>query len=93
MSGGSGRDEKAYRHSIARDGCAQRFLENTYGHSGTGETGADLRPRPYSERRAALLDVLAGMGPPIEPVPATVDPETARGWWQADRIEAAPATG
>jgi ATP-dependent DNA ligase len=30
-----------------------------------------LRPRPYVERRQALLDVLAHVGPPIEPVWST----------------------
>jgi ATP-dependent DNA ligase len=31
----------------------------------------DLRPRPYVERRQAFLDVLARVGPPIEPVWST----------------------
>ncbi|MEU7317898.1 RNA ligase family protein [Streptomyces sp. NPDC007083] len=47
------------------------------------ETGADLRMRPYADRRAALLSVLESVGPPIEPVPATTDPEVALGWWEA----------
>lgn len=38
--------------------------------------GSDLRPRPYAERRQALVDVLVGIGPPIEPV-----------WWTTDRDE------
>nr|WP_202121582.1 ATP-dependent DNA ligase [Streptomyces sp. BA2] len=42
--------------------------------------GVDLRRRPYVERRAALLDVLAGQPPPIQPVPATDDPDVARAW-------------
>ena len=37
-----------------------------------------------SPRRAALLD---GVSPTIEPVPATQDPETALGWWQATTFE------
>uniref|UniRef100_UPI002F91BA01 ATP-dependent DNA ligase n=1 Tax=Streptomyces sp. NBC_01562 TaxID=2975879 RepID=UPI002F91BA01 len=38
-------------------------------HPGAGTP--DLRPRPYVERRQALLDVLAHVGPPIEPVWST----------------------
>ncbi|MFI7386170.1 DNA ligase [Streptomyces sp. NPDC049813] len=44
--------------------------------------GVDLRARPYVERRAALLDVLAGARPPIQPVPATEDVEVARVWFE-----------
>lgn len=42
--------------------------------------GVDLRRRPYLERRAALLDVLAGQPPPIQAVPATDEPDVARAW-------------
>ncbi|MER5888899.1 hypothetical protein ABT160_34160 [Streptomyces sp. NPDC001941] len=42
----------------------------------------DVRPRPYTERRALLLDVLSGLGPPIQPVPATDDRETALVWYE-----------
>ncbi|WP_369214697.1 ATP-dependent DNA ligase [Streptomyces flavofungini] len=42
--------------------------------------GVDLRRRPYVERRAALLDVLADLPPPIQAVPATDDPDVARAW-------------
>ncbi|MFE7044926.1 hypothetical protein ACFU9X_37570 [Streptomyces atratus] len=31
----------------------------------------DLRSRPYTERRAYLLELIADLGPPIQPVPAT----------------------
>ncbi|MFJ4633799.1 hypothetical protein [Streptomyces sp. NPDC088847] len=40
--------------------------------------GTDLRPRPYTERRQALLDVLEGIGPPLEPVWSTTDRDEAR---------------
>ncbi|MFE2500160.1 DNA ligase [Streptomyces scopuliridis] len=43
----------------------------------------DLRPRPYTERRQVLLDVLAGVGPPIEPVWSTTDPGEALLWYEA----------
>lgn len=44
--------------------------------------GVDLRDRPYRERRAALLDLLADAKPPIRPVPATDDAEVARVWFE-----------
>ncbi|MFE2038499.1 hypothetical protein ACFXBB_35825 [Streptomyces scopuliridis] len=43
----------------------------------------DLRPRLYTERRQVLLDVLAGVGPPIEPVWSTTDPGEALLWYEA----------
>ncbi|MFJ9036982.1 DNA ligase [Streptomyces sp. NPDC102406] len=58
--------------------------------------GVDLRERPYVERRAALLDVLADAGPPIRPVPATEDAEVARVWFeqlQAQGIHGVVAKG
>ena len=45
--------------------------------------GTDLRPRPYTERRQALVDVLAGIGPPIEPVWSTTDRDEALLWYTA----------
>lgn len=44
--------------------------------------GVDLRGRPYVERRAALLDVLADVPPPIQATPATDDPEVALAWYE-----------
>ncbi|MDT0377206.1 ATP-dependent DNA ligase [Streptomyces sp. DSM 42041] len=43
--------------------------------------GVDMRPRPYRERRAALLELLADVGPPIQPVPASTAREDGRRWW------------
>ncbi|MFD8731443.1 ATP-dependent DNA ligase [Streptomyces sp. NPDC059611] len=43
--------------------------------------GEDLRSQPYLERRAALLEVLEPLGPPLQVVPATDDLETARLWY------------
>ncbi|MER5227925.1 DNA ligase [Streptomyces flaveus] len=40
----------------------------------------DLRPRPYTERRQVLLDVLADVGPPIVPVWSTTDLDEALLW-------------
>ncbi|MBO0913271.1 ATP-dependent DNA ligase [Streptomyces laculatispora] len=42
----------------------------------------DCRALPYTERRAHLLDVLADVGPPIQPVPATDDRGTALHWYE-----------
>lgn len=43
----------------------------------------DVRARPYEERRAAMLDVLAGLPGPsrIQAVSATDDPEVAQAWF------------
>ena len=46
----------------------------------------DYTQRPFSERRAALVDALAGSGPSIHVTPATTDLETAR-WF--DEFEGA----
>ncbi|WP_432197100.1 RNA ligase family protein [Streptomyces sp. bgisy027] len=43
----------------------------------------DLRPHPYTERRQVLLDVLADVGPPIEPVWSTTDRDEALLWYAA----------
>ncbi|MFD7705737.1 DNA ligase [Streptomyces sp. NPDC059786] len=41
----------------------------------------DVRGRPYLERRGLLLGLLADIGPPIQAVPATDDPEVAQTWY------------
>ncbi|MFG2630651.1 DNA ligase [Streptomyces sp. NPDC048473] len=46
-------------------------------------TIGDLRGRPYMERRAYLLELLADLGPPIQPVQATDDREVALHWYEA----------
>ncbi|WP_228982244.1 DNA ligase [Streptomyces sp. DH12] len=53
-------------------------------------TAGDVRPRPYLERRRLLLDLLAGVPPPIQAVPATDDIDVAMTWYetlQAQGIE------
>lgn len=42
--------------------------------------GEDYRARPYLERRRALVDLLAPLGPPLQPVPATTDRAEAARW-------------
>ncbi|MEU8772030.1 hypothetical protein AB0C94_34450 [Streptomyces griseus] len=45
--------------------------------------GADaLAARPYTERRTVLVDVLAAIGPPLQPVLATADRGTALHWYE-----------
>ncbi|MGW6405207.1 ATP-dependent DNA ligase [Streptomyces sp. NPDC055134] len=41
----------------------------------------DVRSRPYTERRALLLDLLHDVPPPIQAVPATDDPDVAQLWY------------
>ncbi|MFC9295155.1 ATP-dependent DNA ligase [Streptomyces sp. NPDC057011] len=50
--------------------------------------GLDLRGRPYERRRALLVDLLLPLGPPLQPVPMTTDPELAATWY-----ETLPASG
>ncbi|MEU8642214.1 ATP-dependent DNA ligase [Streptomyces sp. NPDC048674] len=42
----------------------------------------DVRGRPYTERRGLLLDLLAAVPPPLQPVPATDDVEVAQAWYE-----------
>ncbi|BCQ06868.1 ATP-dependent DNA ligase [Mycobacterium heckeshornense] len=51
----------------------------------------DYTQRPFSERRAALVDALAGSGPSIHVTPATTDLDTARRWF--DQFEGAGLDG
>ncbi|WP_167532639.1 hypothetical protein [Streptomyces alboniger] len=44
--------------------------------------GVELRRRPYTERRAALLEVLDGVPPPIQATPASDDPDVALAWYE-----------
>ncbi|WP_411102273.1 ATP-dependent DNA ligase [Streptomyces sp. cmx-4-9] len=50
--------------------------------------GLDLRARTYERRRACLVDLLLPLGPPLQPVPMTTDPELAATWY-----ETLPASG
>ena len=42
---------------------------------------ADLTRRPFTERRAALVDALSGCGPTFHVTPATTDQATAQRWF------------
>lgn len=50
--------------------------------------GLDVRGLPYERRRALLVDLLLPLGPPLQPVPMTTDPELADTWY-----ETLPASG
>ena len=52
---------------------------------------ADLRGRPFAERRSRLLDALAEVRPPVHVTPATDDRATALEWF--DRFEGAGLDG
>ncbi|MGY3676782.1 ATP-dependent DNA ligase [Streptomyces sp. TE33382] len=45
----------------------------------------DVTTRPYTVRRALLVELLAGFGPPIQVVPSSDDYEVARGWYESLR--------
>ncbi|MFE4336050.1 hypothetical protein ACFRQM_43850 [Streptomyces sp. NPDC056831] len=45
----------------------------------------DCRSLPYLKRRAYLMELLADVGPPIQPVPATDDREVAGAWYDGLR--------
>ncbi|WP_240003292.1 ATP-dependent DNA ligase [Streptomyces cinnamoneus] len=45
-------------------------------------SGTDLRPRPYEDRRALLVTLLAPLGPAIQAVPVTYDRAEAAGWYE-----------
>ena len=51
----------------------------------------DFTARPFSERRAALVDALAGSGPSIHVTPATTELTTAQRWF--DEFEGAGLDG
>ena len=47
------------------------------------EAGEDLRPLAYEKRRARLVAVTGPLGPPLQPVPMTLDREEAVGWYES----------
>ncbi|HEY9265560.1 MAG TPA: ATP-dependent DNA ligase [Mycobacterium sp.] len=51
----------------------------------------DYTDRPFAERRAALVDALAGSGPSFHVTPATTDVDTAQRWF--DEFEGAGLDG
>ncbi|MEU1279126.1 ATP-dependent DNA ligase [Streptomyces sp. NPDC005805] len=47
------------------------------------EDGEDLRPLAYARRRERLVALVAPLGPPIQPVPVTLDAAEAAEWFEA----------
>ncbi|MEU6484394.1 ATP-dependent DNA ligase [Streptomyces sp. NPDC046887] len=47
-----------------------------------GVGGEDLRGMRYSVRREGLVRLLGELGPPLQPVPMTTDPELAATWFE-----------
>ncbi|WP_258177167.1 ATP-dependent DNA ligase [Streptomyces solincola] len=47
-----------------------------------GADGADLRPRRFEVRRERLVELLGALGPPLQAVPMTTDPEVAAVWFE-----------
>ncbi|TQK51874.1 ATP dependent DNA ligase-like protein [Streptomyces sp. SLBN-118] len=46
------------------------------------EGGEDLRPSAYEKRRARLVALLGPLGPPLQPVPMTLDADEAATWFE-----------
>ncbi|MFD8143556.1 ATP-dependent DNA ligase [Streptomyces sp. NPDC059708] len=73
----------------ARAAALARTLPASYAAFDVLElAGLDVRARPYAHRRELLVDLLAPLGPPLQPVPMTTDPELALTWY-----ETLPASG
>lgn len=49
------------------------------------QDGQDLRTLPLAERRDRLVALLAPLGPPLQVVPQTLDPQLARAWYESLR--------
>lgn len=75
--------------TAARAAVLARSLPASYAAFDVLElAGLDVRGRPYERRRALLVDLLLPLGPPLQPVPMTTDPELAETWY-----ETLPASG
>lgn len=80
---------RAAAASAARAAVLARTLPASYAAFDVLElAGLDLRSRPYERRRTLLVDLLLPLGPPLQPVPMTTDPELAETWY-----ETLPASG
>ncbi|MGW7312622.1 ATP-dependent DNA ligase [Streptomyces sp. NPDC054854] len=80
---------RAAAATAARAGVLAQSLPASYAAFDVLElAGLDVRGRPYERRRALLVDLLLPLGPPLQPVPMTTDPELAETWY-----ETLPASG
>ncbi|MEE1757217.1 ATP-dependent DNA ligase [Streptomyces sp. SP18CS02] len=69
-------------------GLARRLPASYAAFDVLAADGTDLRPVRYAARRERLVGLLGELGPPLQAVPMTTDPETAATWY-----ETLPATG
>lgn len=80
---------RAAAASAARAAVLAQTLPASYAAFDVLElAGLNVRARPYERRRALLVDLLLPLGPPLQPVPMTTDPELAETWY-----ETLPASG
>ncbi|MCC4320211.1 ATP-dependent DNA ligase [Streptomyces samsunensis] len=76
--------KRAFAASESRAGRLARELPASYAAFDLLAIGAeDLRPLPYEQRRARLMALLEPLGPPLQAVPMTTDPELAATWYEA----------
>ncbi|WAP57761.1 ATP-dependent DNA ligase [Streptomyces sp. S465] len=76
--------KRAFAASESRAGRLARELPASYAAFDLLAIGTeDLRPLPYALRRARLMALLEPLGPPLQAVPMTTDPETATAWYEA----------
>ncbi|MGK5632732.1 ATP-dependent DNA ligase, partial [Streptomyces sp. URMC 123] len=76
--------KRAMAASAVRAAALARELPASYAAFDLLALGTDdLRALPYARRRALLLDVLEPLGPPLQAVPMTTDPELALTWYEA----------
>lgn len=80
---------RAAAATAARAAALARTLPASYAAFDVLElAGLDVRERAYERRRALLVELLTPLGPPLQPVPMTTDPEVAETWY-----ETLPASG
>ncbi|MEU0270503.1 ATP-dependent DNA ligase [Streptomyces sp. NPDC006307] len=63
-------------------GLARRLPASYAAFDVLAADGADLRPVRYDWRRERLVELLAELGPPIQAVPMTTDPQLAETWYE-----------
>ncbi|MFF8646546.1 DNA ligase [Streptomyces sp. NPDC015345] len=79
FSAAQARGNSTVRRSAA---LAAEYLANYVVWDCLQAGGVDLRGRPYTERRVALLEVLDGVPPPIQVTPASDDADVALAWYE-----------
>ncbi|MFD8516960.1 ATP-dependent DNA ligase [Streptomyces antimycoticus] len=76
--------KRAFAASESRAGRLARELPASYAAFDLLAIGEeDLRPLPYEQRRARLMALLEPLGPPLQAVPMTTDPQLAATWYES----------